>query len=108
MLSPEELSFVEYWERERIAQSSFYYKIFRGLTMAFLFVMPIALMVLSVWFFFPDWYMKISKTSSGMFVTTLFALFIIALFFSFFRMHYNWEKNEQAYLELKYKLSKNK
>ena len=28
------------------------------------------------------------------------SLMIIILFFSFVRMHFNWEMNEQAYLEL--------
>ena len=56
-----------------------------------------------VYLFFPDWYTKISGTTPWTFIVVLIAVIIAILFFSYFRMHFKWEMNEQAYLELKYK-----
>jgi hypothetical protein len=33
-------------------------------------------------------------------VITVIALFIAMIFLAFFRMHFNWEQNEQAYQQL--------
>jgi len=53
--------------------------------------------------FFPEWYTKISQTSQGTFITIVIAVLICVIFFSYFRMHYKWEMNEQLYEELKSK-----
>jgi len=47
--------------------------------------------------------MKISQTTPGMFISAIIAVVCIVLFYSFFRMQYKWEMNEQLYQELKYK-----
>ncbi|MBL0182885.1 MAG: hypothetical protein IPP96_11580 [Chitinophagaceae bacterium] len=78
-------------------------KLLNGLPMAVLFSLPVLLLLFVIQFFFPDWYTKISNTSSGTFVTIIIALFISILFFAYFRMHYKWEMNEQIYRELKSK-----
>ena len=74
--------------------------------MATLFCLPIILFLFAVYLFFPDWYTKISNTSTGSFITILIAVFICILFISYFRMHYKWEMNEQLYQELKSKEKK--
>ena len=74
--------------------------------MALLFGLPIILSVILVRIFFPDWFMKISQTSPGTFITVIIAMFIVMLFYSFFRMQYKWEMNEQLYKELKSKENK--
>lgn len=107
MLSEKEVRFMRYWEQSRERESSFVSKITRGLPMAILFSLPIILSVIVVKIFLPDWYTKISGTSPGMFITAIFAMIIIAFFYSFFRMHYKWEMNEQLYQELKAKQKKN-
>ncbi|MEO5945160.1 MAG: hypothetical protein ABIP30_09785 [Ferruginibacter sp.] len=106
MLSDKELEFLQYWEQNRIPQSTFSSKLSRGLPMATIFGLPILFSVMVVYFFFPDWYTKISDTSSGTFIMVVIAVMIAILFFSYFRMHFKWEMNEQAYLELKYKQKK--
>jgi uncharacterized BrkB/YihY/UPF0761 family membrane protein len=106
MLSDKELAFIEYWEENRIPQSSFTSKLIRGLPMAIIFGLPIVLSVVVVYIFFPDWYTKISNTTSGTFNVVIIAVLIAVLFFSYFRMHFKWEMNEQAYLELKHKQKK--
>lgn len=95
-----------YWEREREKQNSVIGKLLNGLPMAILFSLPVVLFLFVVYIFFPDWHTKISNTSSGSFITIIIALFICILFFSYFRMHYKWEMNEQLYRELKNKENK--
>ena len=103
MFTEKEKEFINYWEQQREAENKFTRKLFGGLPMAILFTLPIIIFIIVVWLFFPDWYMKISKTSSGMFVTAIFALIVVTLFYSFFRMQFKWEANEQYYKELKAK-----
>ena len=71
--------------------------------MALIFCLPILLFIVVVYLFFPEWYTKISQTSQGTFITIVIAVFICVGFFSYFRMHYKWEMNEQLYDELKSK-----
>ena len=106
MITEKERQFIAYWEREREWRSKFSNKLMSGLPMAMLFGIPIILSIVVVYFYFPEWYTKISKTSPGMFVTVVIAVFIAILFFAFFRMHYKWEMNEQLYNELKNKENK--
>ena len=103
MLSDKELAFLHYWEHHRLPQSSFISKLSRGLPMAIIFGLPIILSIVIVYIFFPEWYTKISATTSGTFIVIVIAVVLAVLFFSYFRMHFKWEMNEQAYLELKYK-----
>ncbi len=103
MLTEKEKLFLIYWERNRERESTFLSKLGRGLPMALLFSLPIILFIASIWIFFPDWFMKISKTSTGSYITAIFAVLGIVLFYSFFRMQFKWEMNEQLYKELKSK-----
>ncbi|MBC7867267.1 MAG: hypothetical protein H7X88_07020 [Gloeobacteraceae cyanobacterium ES-bin-316] len=106
MLSEKELSFLQYWETYRVAHSSFISKLQRGLPMAFIFTVPILLLMVSAYLFLPEWYTKISNRIAGSFPTIILALSICIIFFSYFRMHFKWEMNEQLYKELLYKQKK--
>jgi uncharacterized BrkB/YihY/UPF0761 family membrane protein len=106
MITAKERQFIAYWEREREWRSKFSNKLLSGLPMAMLFGIPIILSIVVVYFYFPEWYTKISNTSPGMFITVIIAVLIAILFFSYFRMHYKWEMNEQLYKELKNKENK--
>lgn len=103
MLSDQEIKFLSYWEQNRDRENTFSRKLIGGLPMALIFSLPIVLSIVVVRLFLPEWYTKISKTSSGTFITIIFAMIIVALFYSFFRMQYKWEMNEQLYQELKSK-----
>ncbi len=103
MLSEKEEIFLQYWERNREEHSSFISKLLRGFPMACLFCLPILLLIVVVYFFIPDWYIKISKTSGSTFLVVVVAVFIAIIFYAFTRMHFKWEMNEQSYLELKHK-----
>ena len=106
MISEKDIAFLRYWERNREMENTFISKLTRGFPMALLFGLPIILLVVVVRIFLPDWYMKISGTSPGMFITAIIAMFLIVLFYAYFRMQYKWEMNEQLYKELKIKEDK--
>lgn len=103
MISEKDKQFMAYWETHREQQSTFLSKLSRGFPMALIFSAPIILLVVVIRLFFPDWYMKISATSPGMFLTAVIGMFLVTIFYAFFRMHYKWEMNEQLYQELKAK-----
>ncbi|MES2849872.1 MAG: hypothetical protein V4685_12500 [Bacteroidota bacterium] len=106
MITEKEKQFLVYWENNRDEQASIASKLLRGFPMALLFSLPIVLSIVVVRLFFPEWYAKISQTSPGMFVTVIFAVLIIVLFYAVFRMHSKWEHNEEVYKILKSKENK--
>ena len=106
MLSEKDIQFLRYWERVRDSESTFMSKLSRGLPMAFLFGLPILLSVVVVRLLMPNYYLKMSQTSPGAFVSVIIAICIIIAFYAYFRMEYKWEMNEQLYQELKFKENK--
>lgn len=122
MLSEKDKAFIERWEKVRLTESTFKHKILSGLPMAMLFAVPVLLLFAVVRIFFPSWFATAThrKTevvvpglteqhmtlSAGNIIMAFIAVFIVVLFFSYFRMHYNWENNEQLYMELKSKQKK--
>ncbi len=106
MSSEKDIAFLRYWERNRDIENTFMSKLTRGFPMALLFGLPIILLVVVIRLFLPEWYMKISGTSPGMFVTAIIAMMGVVVFYSYFRMQYKWEMNEQLYKELKSKENK--
>jgi hypothetical protein len=100
MLSQKEIEFINHWESVRVKYSSLSSKLIRGLPMALLFSFPIFFSLVLVYFLSPEWYTKISQKASGEAMMIVLSLLIIVIFFSFARMHFNWEMNEQAYTEL--------
>lgn len=95
-----------YWEREKESRNSFSAKLTGGIPMAALFSVPILLFITAVYLFFPEWYTKISSRLPGSIFIIVLAVMICILFFSYFRMQYKWEMNEQLYRELKNKENK--
>ena len=74
--------------------------------MAMLFSLPVIGLIVVIYIFFPDWYTKISDTTPGTFITVISAVLICVIFFSYFRMQYKWEMNEQLYREFMTRLKK--
>ena len=103
MLTDDETRFLQFWEKNKELHSTFSSKLLRGLPMAFVFGLPILLLILCVYLFLPEWYTKISKTSSSTFVIVVIAVLIAIVFYAFIRMHFKWEMNDQQYKELKAK-----
>ena len=108
MLTEKELAFLAYWESNRIHQSHNMTKIITGLPMAAMFGLPVILLIMTVFFFFPVWYSKLPGMTPGMFIMIIIAVIILMIFLAYFRMHFKWEMNEQLYLELKHKQSASK
>jgi hypothetical protein len=106
MITKKEKQFITYWEAERENRAKFSNKIMSGLPMAFLFALPIILSIVVVYLFFPDFYTRISNMPKGIFATIFLAVILCVLFFSYFRMQYKWEMNEQLYRELNAKQKK--
>jgi cbb3-type cytochrome oxidase subunit 3 len=106
MITTEEEKFLQFWEHHRGPYSSTLSKLLRGLPVASYFGIPILLFIGIVYFFMPDWYMKISKSSPQTFLVVFIAVFILIVFYAYFRMHFKWEMNEQLYKELTYKKQK--
>ena len=122
MLTDKDRQFIIYWEKVRLKESSFSHKILSGLPMALIFGLPVLFFLATVKIFFPAWFTtashkqtdvvvpglteKFMKVSAGDITTAFIAVEIIVLFFSFFRMHFKWEMNEQLYKELKAKAKK--
>jgi hypothetical protein len=106
MLTSKEQSFLLRWEQVRERESLFMSKLIGGLPMAFLFGLPILFSIVLVYWLSPSWYTKVASRINSGTVVILIAVLLIILFFSFTRMHFKWEMNEQLYLELKAKLKK--
>lgn len=97
---------MKHWEMVREKESQFLSKVVRGLPMAILFSLPVILSLVLVYLFSPEWYTKLSQAAAGSAGILMIAVLIIILFFSYFRMHFKWEMNEQLYLELKHREGK--
>ncbi len=103
MLTVEEEKFVHFWEQNREEHSKFSSKLLRGIPMASIFGLPILLLILCVYLFLPEWYIKVSKTSPQTFLVVVIAVLLVIFFYAFVRMHFKWEMNDQLYQELKNK-----
>lgn len=106
MLSEKDNEFINYWEHVRDRRKSFSVKLTSGLPMAALFSVPILLFIAVIYLFFPEWYTKVSARMPGSVLIIVIAVIISMFFFSYFRMQYKWEMNEQLYQELKNKAAK--
>lgn len=95
-----------YWEKVRDHRKNFSVKLTSGLPMAALFSVPILLFIAVIYLFFPEWYTKVSSRLPGSISTIVIAVIICMFFFSYFRMQYKWEMNEQIYQELKNKAAR--
>jgi len=103
MLSKKEKDFIGHWEMVREQEGRFISKLAKGLPMALLFGLPILLSLIAVYFLSPEWYTKVSSAANGVSGVLIVAVMVTVLFFSYFRMHFKWEMNEQLYQELKRK-----
>ncbi len=122
MLSEKDTAFMRRWEAVREQESRFKTKLLSGLPMAMLFAAPILLFFVIVKIFFPSWFTTATHRqtqvvvpeltqqhmalSEGNVIMAFIAVLIVVLFFSYFRMNYKWENNEQLYQELKSKEKK--
>jgi membrane protein YdbS with pleckstrin-like domain len=103
MLSSKEKEFIEYWEKNRLSQKTTAYRLRRGLPFSLLFITPVLVTIVLIYFASPDWYAKIAGQISVSLPVIVVAIFLFAFLFSLMRMQFQWEAYEQQYLEIKAK-----
>lgn len=98
MLTPEEQKFIHYWARERERRQVWYVEMARGLPLGFLFSLPILVVLFSGRY----WYKRaeaVANAKSSPWIL-MAAVFLLAIFMSFFYRQYKRERREQKYQEL--------
>ena len=104
MLTPDEEKFLQYWEENRIKEKSFFRQISLGLPIGILIGVGLILN------FATGWYSRATMVANGQStpMVLLLAIVIISIFCSIFYKRHRWEMNEQRFMELQNKLSRNK
>lgn len=98
MLTNDEINFINYWEKNRVKKSRFWNQLAAGMPMGLIFSLPILLAVI-----FHDWYKSMVYISNSQLILITIVVFFIAIFYAVFRMRFLWDRDEQAYKELKSK-----
>jgi hypothetical protein len=108
MISEEERKFMTYWETNRDIHAQFSSKLKRGAPMSIIFSGAMIGSLVLVYFLSPDWFTKISQKANASFLPIFIALIITVIFFSYVRMHFLWERNEETYQALQQKINAKK
>lgn len=98
MITEEEKKFIIYWEKNRVRQKKFFYKLLIGLPAGLIFGLPILITLI-----FNDWYKNMQFISGSQVIVVIIAVICIIVFYALFRMKYLWESKEQLYIELLHK-----
>lgn len=98
MLTKEEKLFIEYWEKNREKEKKTSWQLAYGLPRGLVFALPVLVVVI-----FHDWYKNMIPISEAEMILIIITVLGIAVFYSLFRMRFNWDHNEQTYKELKFK-----
>lgn len=101
MLTEDEKSFIEYWEKNRENEKRFLRQLSYGAPWGLVFALPVLVAVL-----FHDWYKNMIPISETEIIVIIITVLGIAVFYSVFRMKFKWDNNEQIYKELKFKQNK--
>jgi uncharacterized protein YacL len=94
MLNEREKKFLAYWEQHGKKEGSWKYQLITGLPLGMVFGLAIPLLVVSGVF-------KLPKAKAGFFITMMVAVFFIVIFIAIFNKRFRWERNNDAYKELK-------
>ena len=102
ILSKKEEEFVMYWERNREKERSVVKQFFPGLPIGLAFAAGILLLLDSGWYERAN----IEAQSQSSPLVIFIGLVCVVAFTGFFYKRFRWERNEQAYKELKLKAQK--
>ena len=97
MLSDEEKAFIKYWEENRIKEKSLFSHFFPGLPIGLCIGVAILLLFDSGWYERAN---MVAQSQSSP-VVLIVGIVAIVVFTSFFYKKFRWERNEQAYQELR-------
>jgi len=97
MLSDEEKTFLEYWEKNREREKKNFKQLMIGLPLGLLFALPILVN------FFSGWYTRADMVGRSQFnpLILIIAVLGIAIFLGLFSKKHQWDMREQRYQELK-------
>lgn len=101
MLTKDERSFIDYWEKNREKDKNFFRQFMYGSPWGLIFALPILLAVI-----FHDWYKNMVYISPTLITLIIITVLGIAVFFTLFSMRFKWDRNEQIYKELKFRQKK--
>jgi cytochrome bd-type quinol oxidase subunit 1 len=98
MLTEEEKKFVVFWEQNRDQRATLRYQLLLGLPLGVLVSLPLLVNFL----FGRFWYKRADAVGSSQFnpLVLVFAVLLISVFVAVFYKKFQWERNEQRYLEL--------
>ena len=101
-ITSEEKKFIDYWEQNREKDKKLTNQLMFGLPIGILFSVPLVLNYLMSKF----WYKRADAVGVSQFNPTVLvvAVLIISVFVALLNRKFRWEKLEQQYLELKYKM----
>lgn len=98
MLTEDEKSFINYWEKNRLKEKKIVQRLLYGSPWGFIFALPILVAVI-----FHDWYKNMIYISPTLITLIIIGVIVIAVFYTLFSMQFKWDRNEQIYEELKFK-----
>ena len=101
MLTKDEESFIEYWEKNRDKEKKIWRQFMYGSPWGLIFALPILIAVI-----FHDWYKNMVEISPSLITLIIITVIGIAVFYTLFSMQFKWDRNEQIYKELKFKEKK--
>jgi hypothetical protein len=103
-LTSQEEAFMSWWEQRRERHKKLSYQLWLGLPLGFAFAIPILLNFFAGRF----WYKRADAVGSSQFnpIVLFVGVMLIAAFIGFFSRQFNWEQNEQRYLEFRAKQEK--
>ena len=101
MITKEEESFIEYWEKNRDREKKIWRQFLYGSPWGFTFALPILIAVI-----FHDWYKNMVQISPSLITLIIITVIGIAVFYTLFSMQFKWDRNEQIYEELKFRQDK--
>lgn len=96
MLSQQEEKFLEYWKNNRVRERSVRSQLSLGFPIGLLIGIGILINFIS------GWYTRATMVANSQStpLVLIFAIILIAVFFSVFYKRHRWEMNEQRYMEL--------
>jgi hypothetical protein len=98
MLTEEDKTFIVFWEKNRDKHATLQYQFLFGLPIGILVSLPILINFL----FGRFWYKRADAVGSSQFnsLVLVFAVLLISVFVAIFYKKFQWDRNEQRYLEL--------
>ena len=100
MLTDEEKSFMQYWEKNRNRKKRSFRQLAMGLPLGVLIVVLIFANFLSGWFKRAD---MVIRTEPSLIFVIIGAALLIVVFVTIFSIYFKWDRNEQHYKELQVK-----